>query len=386
MPELLYAKNREGRLVHVDSVQNGLSCGCTCPCCGEMLVAKNNGETMQSHFAHYYGTECREAHETMLHLMAKDIIAEERKVMLPPYGNVFKGGQQQFDRVEVEQDDDELSLRPDLCAVAYGKNGKESNLWIEIKVTHSIGPEKRNLIRRNNVSCIEINLARFINTEVTRDVLRHFLLEEAECHEWTNNPVLEEKQRTVASMKRETARQLSERYIQNAGQQTDYETSLRLQNKEKEYLDNHPAEWIQPSHKCMTCKHHTTRLAIFDEIKRRHFPSWLREALVCNLRWLDKDNITSVVSFDRFCSIRYEGYLHLLPTSSPDIHGKEVTPREIKQNKEIIPFLLDVVPDIISSYTFRCGHNKCSFPVSETKYNIACDCPSVVNKHRKNKR
>ncbi len=75
---LTYAINSEGRLVHVDNVPNGNKCGCICPACKEPLIAKNQGKTKREHhFAHQSDEECTWAHESMLHLMAKEKIQEE---------------------------------------------------------------------------------------------------------------------------------------------------------------------------------------------------------------------------------------------------------------------------------------------------------------------
>ncbi len=71
---LTYAKNADGKLVHVDEVENGDNCGCLCPACNEPLVAKNKGKIKMHHFAHKSGTECNFAYESMLHLLAKEKI------------------------------------------------------------------------------------------------------------------------------------------------------------------------------------------------------------------------------------------------------------------------------------------------------------------------
>lgn len=379
MPQLVYALDKDNSLVHVDNVPNGLMCQCTCPCCGEVLIAKNNGDTKESHFAHYYGTECEGAHETELHLLAKEIIAEEKKVMLPPYGNVFDGGQQTFDFVEVEQGDEKTYLRPDLCGIVRKADGTESRLWIEIKVTHAIGADKRKLILNNGISCLEINLNSFMEETVSKSALRSFLLDSMENHEWTNNPTLEGRQRKQALKKREIARMLRE----NLHEKDNHDGLGCDDEQRKEYLTKNPSHCIVPSSRCMTCKHHTVRIAIMEEVRRRHLPSWLKEALGCDLRFLSKENISTTVCFDRCYQIRYEGYAKLLPESSPDIYGMPISEREIRQNQQIIPFLLNAVPDIIASHTFRCNHNKYSFPSVPGKYDIACDCDRVVNKYRK---
>ena len=72
--KLTHALNKEGILVHVDSVPNGNGCGCICPCCKNELCAKNEGEERIHHFAHLGGADCSGGIESALHLMAKNIL------------------------------------------------------------------------------------------------------------------------------------------------------------------------------------------------------------------------------------------------------------------------------------------------------------------------
>ena len=72
---LLYAVDAEGSLVHVDSVANGSACGCTCPSCGQPLVAKNTGSMLVHHFAHRRGA-CKWAAETAVVLIAERILQD----------------------------------------------------------------------------------------------------------------------------------------------------------------------------------------------------------------------------------------------------------------------------------------------------------------------
>ena len=387
MVELLYALNEEGQLVHVNEVPNGIACRCRCPECGAPLVAKNNGETMAPHFAHASGTVCSGAHESELHLLAKEIISKEKAVMLPCYGNVYQGGMVRFDEVEVEERNDIASLQPDLCGVVHNKKtGKDSRLWIEIMVTHAIGPEKRALIRKNEIACIELNLSQFMSRQVTREELIDFILKNHDGREWTNNPLLEKQRLTASASTRSYVEKKEERSKAFLSENMSaYELEEHFNGEQKAYLDEHKDCCILESKACYTCKHHTTRMALFEEAKRLHLPVWIKEPLSSNLLYWTHDNVKLTVDFNQCYRIHYEGYLELLPTSSPDIHGRIVSPREIKQNEQIIPFLLNTVPAIVASVGLRCKHNTQSFSTASSKYKIACNMPNVVNKHRRKK-
>ena len=87
---LTYALNDSGKMVFVDDVPNGLACNCRCPQGHEPLVAKNGGEIREHHFAHASGSECEGAFETAFHLLAKEIISQEKSVMLPEYRHITR--------------------------------------------------------------------------------------------------------------------------------------------------------------------------------------------------------------------------------------------------------------------------------------------------------
>lgn len=385
MVELLYAQNEDGQLVHINDVPNGIACRCHCPCCSAPLVAKNNGETMAPHFAHASGAQCSGAHESELHLLAKTIISQEKAVMLPRYANVYPGGIVRFDNVEVEKRDNISALQPDLCGIAHNRTtGKESRLWIEIKVTHAIGPEKREAIKKNGIACVEIDLSQFMNRQVLRDELQVFLLKDKKQREWTNNPLLEKRRTSSSVLKREYAEMKSEESKKMLGKTlSEYEMESYYANEQNTYLDEHKDCFILDSKACLTCKHHTTRHAIYEEAKRLHLPTWIKAPLSSNLLYWTHDNVKSTVEFNKCYVVHYDTYLRILPTSSPDVHGRAVSSREIKKNERIISFLLDTVPAIIASEGMKCQHNIRSFSTSSYKYRIACNMPNVVNKHRR---
>ena len=73
---LTYALDSSNKLKHIDAVENGMACGCVCPCCKERLMAKHGGTKRMHHFAHASGVDCEGAYETMLHLLAKERIQD----------------------------------------------------------------------------------------------------------------------------------------------------------------------------------------------------------------------------------------------------------------------------------------------------------------------
>lgn len=183
-----YAFDINHKLVYIDDVDNGYTCNCTCPCCGEKLIAKNEGKIREHHFAHSSGTDCVGYRETLLHIWSKQIIQENKKFKIPKYidkdnGNLFLKGKNgwhekkfdlneqilEFELVEVEERNDINSLQPDIVGVT--KDGLR--LWIEIFVTHKCGKEKINKIKENGINCIEIKIPNEIDN---KEKLQDFLL------------------------------------------------------------------------------------------------------------------------------------------------------------------------------------------------------------------
>lgn len=80
---LTYAHDKNKNLVYIEDAGYGSKCECFCPHCGAPLDAKNGGSIREHHFAHSHGHECKGAYETMLHLLAKEIILESGTIMLP---------------------------------------------------------------------------------------------------------------------------------------------------------------------------------------------------------------------------------------------------------------------------------------------------------------
>src|SRR5262249_21999106 len=76
-------RSRDGLIVDATVVENGKACGCVCPLCRMLLVAKNNGTIVRPHFAHESESDCKGGYETALHRLAKEVLSQHPKLFLP---------------------------------------------------------------------------------------------------------------------------------------------------------------------------------------------------------------------------------------------------------------------------------------------------------------
>ena len=177
------------KIVYIDEVESGIKCNCYCQCCGEPLIARK-GNIKRHHFSHKPGTECQYGYQTALHLMAKDILSNIKKITLPPLGILFCGSHSEkivipskiveIERVELEHKIGDII--PDVAIYVAGKP-----LYIEIFVTHEIDEEKKNKIIDNDIPVIEIDLSD-LKDDFDRDMLIELFLNESERKKWIHSP------------------------------------------------------------------------------------------------------------------------------------------------------------------------------------------------------
>lgn len=171
---LLYGM-QNNKLISVDEVERGLKCNCTCPHCGDPLIARQ-GNDRQHHFAHSSNKNCKYGYETSLHLLAKEIISKSRSIFLPnieikhtkKYVEIIKKGQTiNIDKAIVEYSLDDI--KPDLLI-----SSNNQQYIVEIYVTHKVDEQKYQKIKQLNIPTIEINLSKYrhnINEETLQDIL-----------------------------------------------------------------------------------------------------------------------------------------------------------------------------------------------------------------------
>jgi len=226
---LSFALDAEGRTVSIADVPSGLACNCTCPGCGEPLVAKK-GKKLDHHFSHKSDSDCASGYETSLHLAVKTILQRTKQIMLPDcvaqhapqerqvfgeaglrtvsevavsypehdprltwkYTNQFdknyprngygvvRGGLVTFDRVAVEQR--EGNIIPDLIGYI-----KDRLIYIEVAVTHFVDDVKMDKLRKHDVSTIELDFSRDAGQVLSWEALENRLLTDKRGSRWLWN-------------------------------------------------------------------------------------------------------------------------------------------------------------------------------------------------------
>lgn len=175
-----------GRLRAPDEVASGLNCNCVCPGCKAALVA-HKGDIRVWHFAHATDSDCKFARETAVHEMAKQILIDHRRLVLPSYLHVGPGRfSQEFSAVRLERNrgENDNLIRPDAICTH-----DEQELFVEIAVEHFVDKEKSRKLRRHGVPTIEIAIPRLDgDNEWTKTRLEDHVIGNVECKKWVCLP------------------------------------------------------------------------------------------------------------------------------------------------------------------------------------------------------
>ena len=178
---------QNNNLVYIDDVDNGLSCNCICPICGEQLVAYNGGTKQSHHFQHYNGNEHDIHPMTRIHMLATYILAQKCTIIertysqyvkeYIPYNRFLKYAQMNNPKdvvISLIDGQSEFSRTYNGKRIQYDVYYPNEQFAIEIKVTHAVEPEKWKLIRKLGDSCLEIDLSS-VPRDISYQSLRNYL-------------------------------------------------------------------------------------------------------------------------------------------------------------------------------------------------------------------
>ena len=181
---LTYAPDASGNLVYIGRLKESGRTDCHCPKCNEPLIAKLGHGGRQRHFAHYKDSDCHGSYMTVLHMLAEQIISEEKAVMVPEYKGI-KAQRLLFREVEDEKRNDRKDLQPDRVGIT-----DDNKRWcIEIRNTHEVDEAKIAKYKESSLTCLEIDVRK---QTLDKEALKNFLLESTDDREWINNPFYDE--------------------------------------------------------------------------------------------------------------------------------------------------------------------------------------------------
>lgn len=168
------ALDGNGHIVDVKDVVSGKACNCTCIGCRGAVWAMK-GQVKAHYFSHEPNSveqnACTWKPETEIHILAKEVLATDRQLLLP-IGTINPIHQNiAFDEMVCEVY--EGRVIPDVIGFIEGEK-----VLIEIAVTHFCDREKVKELKRVNATCIELDLSGFrvkgeiISKEEIRDYLK----------------------------------------------------------------------------------------------------------------------------------------------------------------------------------------------------------------------
>lgn len=171
---------KDGRMVHIDSVPRGLNCGCVCPYCHEKLLARH-GDIREHGFAHH--SDNREAnleicYMVSLYKLAEQIVQTNKRIHVPSYYGIYDETDIKFIDVKVDSRFKREDKQPDIIAVTNDQKQYLIEFIFKYKVQH------RQTVDYKNLSCLEIDLS---NQDF--DSLENFLLSSKDERRWINNDI-----------------------------------------------------------------------------------------------------------------------------------------------------------------------------------------------------
>jgi len=189
---MTFAIGPQGRIAHIDDVENGAACLCTCPHCRSPLVAKNGGQERAHHFAHDNSSESSGCAETALHLAAKQIITDYKHITVPPGVESSKIETiATLEQVWLEHRLENPDSRDWIVADCYATTG-DKPLVIEIAVNHRVDQDKADKLKALNIQAMEIELSDWIHQRWTWRELEEAVLVDPDRRSWIHLPTVAE--------------------------------------------------------------------------------------------------------------------------------------------------------------------------------------------------
>lgn len=239
--------NEVNQLVSIFDVKTGKQCNCTCPKCGVRLIAKNKDKKFNvplkegqkiAHFSHANGIDCPGAQETAIHLLAKKVLSESKRLLVPPLKigsvNLTLPKIFVFEKVYTEQliIKNDIKIQPDSIL----EKGK-TQLYIEFFKTHAVDDFKIDKIMTLGVSCLEINIngiEPIKNGMLNIKDIKYVLENDLDSKRWLYNRQTEKKYEEYKLQLELQEAEIRKKELEKDRLNKEQEENIRIINIEKE--------------------------------------------------------------------------------------------------------------------------------------------------------
>ena len=154
---------RVDTLVHIDSVESGLACGCICPVCSSSLLARKGKKNIH-HFSHSGDSNCNP--ETVLHWLGKQFLFNRIKKSIDSKtelsfewkcNHCYDAHKRNLTKkaASVLLEYNLGPIRPDITI--FDSSGKP-RIVVEVVVSHPPDPEAIDYCNKNNIYMMQVNL------------------------------------------------------------------------------------------------------------------------------------------------------------------------------------------------------------------------------------
>lgn len=206
-------------------IKKGIACGLVCPSCKKALSARKGGKN-QHHFAHNDNTVCTGAYESAIHQTAKQVIKDHLGILSPNFSRlltkkIVNGNtitrfiEHPKKKIYFTTVDLEITTHgyiPD----ARGLTFNDTDIYIEIYVTHAVSDDKRAAFSKMNM--IEVDLSSLDrNTVSDMDSFKKIVLESAP-RQWISCQIYNEE---VEQKRKELEKEAKATYLKNIARKKD---------------------------------------------------------------------------------------------------------------------------------------------------------------------
>ena len=171
----------DGKIVSPDEVEKHCP-GLTCPGCNLPLMVRK-GDKRIHHFAHVNGEGGASCGETALHLMAKQIIAESKYIVVPGSTVILQDGRRatippQLLKIVAAKEEYRIDdIITDIFLVC-----EKGSLAVEIYVKHKVDEEKKAKLNSMRINALEIDLSNQL--DISKENLTKLLLDGTQFKSW----------------------------------------------------------------------------------------------------------------------------------------------------------------------------------------------------------